>query len=348
MAKHPIDSRLSRETAFAIGGFVGGAVTAGLVAFFVIGTQGVPPPHGLRESDITGASKYQFIDPLIGLSSAQQDSPQYAGLQRSVADYIVKEQQNGLTEGSVQVRNISMGQGFTVNSAVLYSPASLYKVPVMLAYYKLAESDPSVLTGQLIYTGASDLNMGANIPSPVALTPGGSYSIEQLIEHMIEYSDNNAVTLLTKHLADTGHADALTTTMSDLGVPYGSTSDFLTVNAYSIFFRVLYNATYLSDQYSEKALALLDKTDFIGGIEAGVPNNIDVAHKFGDSNELSADGTQIGFELHDCGIVYYPSHPYLLCIMTKGSTIASLERIIAGISSLVYKDMEQRYPASSN
>jgi hypothetical protein len=56
-----------------------------------------------------------------------------------------------------------------------------------------------------------------------------------------------------------------------------------------------------------------------------------VAHKFG---EMSApDGT---VQLNDCGIVYKPDQPYLICVMTKGTNYDSLVTVISHISNMVY------------
>jgi hypothetical protein len=44
-------------------------------------------------------------------------------------------------------------------------------------------------------------------------------------------------------------------------------------------------------------------------------------------------------QLHDCGIVYLESHPYLLCIMTRGYDFEKLSKIISMISSQVYSEM---------
>src|SRR6185436_5295057 len=87
---------------------------------------------------------------------------------------------------------------------------------------------------------------------------------------------------------------------------------------YSHLFRALYNGTYLSHDASEKALELLSRTKFSDGIVAGVPKETTVSHKFGERT-LSLNTSSIN-ELHDCGIVYYPGHPYFLCIMTKGTS----------------------------
>jgi len=45
-------------------------------------------------------------------------------------------------------------------------------------------------------------------------------------------------------------------------------------------------------------------------------------------------------QLHDCGIIYHPSKPYILCIMTKGEEIEELASVIADISRLVFKGID--------
>src|SRR6185437_13516132 len=98
--------------------------------------------------------------------------------------------------------------------------------------------------------------------------------------------------------------------------------------------------TYLSPEMSEKALKLLSQTTFTSGIVAGVPKNIPVAHKFGE-RAYDTDATK---ELHDCGIVYFPNHPYMLCIMTKGTDFGSLATVLKTISQKTYDEVKVSYP----
>jgi hypothetical protein len=76
----------------------------------------------------------------------------------------------------------------------------------------------------------------------------------------------------------------------------------------------------------------LAKSTFTEGIVAGLPQGMTVAHKFGEA-ELP-DGT---LQLHDCGIVYKPNQPYLICVMTKGSNFDTLAGVISHISKTVYQ-----------
>ena len=48
-------------------------------------------------------------------------------------------------------------------------------------------------------------------------------------------------------------------------------------------------------------------------------------------------------QLHDCGIVYYPKHPYLLCVMTRGDSFEYLDDTIRDISHLVYQEVNEHY-----
>jgi beta-lactamase class A len=83
-------------------------------------------------------------------------------------------------------------------------------------------------------------------------------------------------------------------------------------------------------------LALLKQSEFSQGLLAGVPPGIAVAHKFGERGYTNASKK----ELHDCGIVYCPQRPYVLCIMTKGTDMKEQAKAISGISKAVYDEMK--------
>ena len=69
----------------------------------------------------------------------------------------------------------------------------------------------------------------------------------------------------------------------DISVPSDYAQQyFISAKNYSLFFRVLYNATYLSREMSEKALGLLSKTVFRDGLTAKLPSSVVVSHKFGE------------------------------------------------------------------
>jgi len=84
-------------------------------------------------------------------------------------------------------------------------------------------------------------------------------------------------------------------------------------------------------------LEFLSQVEFKEGIVAGVPRDVVVSHKFGERGTADSNTLQ----LHDCGIVYYPSNPYLLCVMTRGSDFEKLKEVIKTISATIYREIKK-------
>jgi len=205
----------------------------------------------------------------------------------------------------------------------------------MMAYYKKSEKNPELLEKKIKYE-AKDPLLQQNITPTNSIEKGKDYTIDDLIERMMIYSDNGALTLLEGNI-EPALIDRITL---DLGVETATEAtpeDFMSVKGYSGLFRILYNASYLEKNLSEKALEILSRTEFTKGIVSGVPKSIKVSHKFGE-RELG-DQTK---QLHDCGIVYHPQSPYLLCVMTRGSDFMMLEKIITKISSVTFHGIESK------
>jgi hypothetical protein len=70
-------------------------------------------------------------------------------------------------------------------------------------------------------------------------------------------------------------------------------------------------------------------------LAAGLPKNLEISHKFGE-RQIGVTGEK---QLHDCGIIYVPSHPYLLCIMNRGNDFKKMADFIKNISSFVYQQV---------
>jgi beta-lactamase class A len=158
---------------------------------------------------------------------------------------------------------------------------------------------------------------------------------------MIVDSDNGAKYTLLQHI----DSKALLHTFSDLNIQVPNTPHYIISNRlYARFFKILYNATYLDVDMSEKAMELLNETKFNDGITAGVPSGIPVAHKFGQYTGPSEDvNVSSAWELDDCGVVYYPDKPYLLCVMTRGANLSSLAQVIRAVSEITYNEVDSNY-----
>lgn len=250
-----------------------------------------------------------------------------AGVKPKIEEFINRAVGQGQAgEVSVYVRDLTNGPWFGINYREKFSPASLLKIPTMLCYLKLAEKDPSILEKKLTLTRPVD-TYAQTIPPEDPIVFGREYTVQNLIERMIVQSDNVAKEMLCMAVGE----DALLEVYHDLGMDVPRMDDYLTVKDYASFFRIMYNGSYISWRLSEWALGLLLETGMRDGIRAGVSASVPVASKFGE--RVCADGL---VQFHECGIVYFPGSPYILCVMTRGTDLRELEKVVAGISRIIY------------
>ncbi len=322
------------------------ALLAGITTGMTIAA--LMPGRGADISDQTALHRektatYKFINPLLwcGLDE-DKEFRQYQSLKKTVNALIAKKlADRDITNASLYFRELNNGRWFGINENEKFSPASLLKVARAVAYYKLNAKHKDMLTKKIVYTGAYDDNKGENFKGGKSLIPGQSYSAEELIASMLQYSDNNATRLLDENMDRTALQDVYT----DLDIPtpdFQKDNDyFLSAKSYSYFWRVLYNATYLRKNFSEKILGLLAASDFSDGMRAGIPRAISIAHKFGERETDLPNGSLQSRELHDCGIVYDAWDPYFLCVMTKGDNFKNLAGVIRDINAVIFNEIHR-------
>lgn len=295
--------------------------------------QTIPTAHEMKEQR---SGEYSYINPLIECDCYEPShSNSIAMMESEVKDYINNAlQQQRASFISVYYRDLNFGPWMGINEHESFSPASLLKVPIMITLLKKAEKDPLFLHKKILYTKVIDKFFDQNIKGFEPLKIGISYSIEELIVRMIQDSDNEAKELLLNVI----DLNFLEKVMIDIGVnpkAIETPANLVSVKDYAGFFRLLYNATYLNREMSEKALGILSKTKFDRGLKAGIPAEVALAHKFGERGYEDSNIKQ----LHECGIVYLKGAPYLVCVMTRGTDFDKLSGVIADVSGLVYKNV---------
>jgi beta-lactamase class A len=322
----------SKSLIFLISGFLSGLLVSYVFHF---NTPHVPEPSLAKI--YYDSSKYIFTKPSLGSEIGnKEDFPEYKPMEDKVAA-IIKEDPN-LYTGSFYLRNLNNGRWTGVNENQTFSPASLMKVPLMMVYYKIAETKPEVLQTKYQDDLSEDDNKEELIKPSNPILAGQYYTVDELIRRMIVQSDNNAALVLNNHI-DPGTLSGVFSNLY-LNLPQDqSVMDFVSAKQYSLVFRALYNSSYLSPQMSERALKLLSEVEFKDGLVAGTGGNELISHKFGERNEIN--GTNVTNELHDCGILYLPDNPHLLCVMTKGSGNDNLKSAIQKITSAVYDEIKQ-------
>jgi len=282
------------------------------------------------------SSGYRFINPLLDCDLGQEylsnriSKPSSASLKKKIE---LLKKDGDLVSASLYYRDLNNGPWVGIGEKMTFAPASLLKLPIMMYYFKLAELDPSILQQKVVATPPS-IQMEQHFKPSESLETGKEYSVIELIEHMIRYSDNQATLLLL----GLSHESPIDKVLQDLAIEISKDKlgqPMVTVRDYAVLFRVLFNASYLNPVFSEKALQLLSESDFNHGMRGGIPSEILIAHKFGE-RELDADGLT---QVHDCGIVYQFMKPYILCIMTRGNDPDRLAKVIADLSREVYQSL---------
>lgn len=283
--------------------------------------------------------KYQFINPLLECDSANfSQNATLDSLRAEINSQVNKlSSSHQISSSSIYFRDLNNGPWLGINEKEDFSPASLIKVPLMITYYKAAENNPDLL--KTLIELPTIPTEKQSIPPEVTLSPERKYTIDELIRQMIIYSDNQAYEILLNHIDNS----LLVKTFTDLGIDISAGFDnpggnILSVKSYAAFFRILYNGSYLNRDMSEKTLKLLSEVKYQNGIVRGINNpKILVSHKFGERT-FEATGEK---QLHDCGIVYLPQKPYLICIMTRGQDFSKLSSAIAQISKVVYQSVSK-------
>lgn len=246
-----------------------------------------------------------------------------------------------ITSASIYFRDLQNGPTLGINEYVKFSPASLLKLPLLITYIDLGSDHPDLLDTKIGFDNL-DEDLEQYYPSKVVALANTPYKIDDLLSYMIKYSDNNSYYALREYLKQIDSSkDLLQQTFFDLGIidPINNNDQTISVKSYSSIFIQMYHNSYFSNKdHSEKVLELLAESDFNDGLAKGLPKNIKLAHKFGERSSLPNSEKQ----LHDCGIIYYPKNPYLLCVMTRGKDFSKLSNFIGEVSSMVYREFDSR------
>lgn len=300
------------------------------MAFVLFSTEALP--LGDQPSELH-LGQQNLINPLIDCPAAPRAlPPKHAEMEASLQEFIreAKQKKRGL-EVSLYFRDLNNGPTFGINSSENFSTASLLKVPILIGILKMNEENPGLLASSIVYDpNRHDLaNVQQTIDPPEPLRAGTAYTVEFLMQRMIILSDNTATSMILQHVPGLDVISVL----KDMGVKLDLQAGeaWLSVRSYASIFRILYNATYLTREHSRMALGLLGQSVMTKGLSAGVAPGTPVAHKFGERHNEGV------YQFHDCGIIYTPERPYLLCVMTRGrNSIPDLISVVADISRLVH------------
>lgn len=317
-----------------------GLGTGVFLATLLVHIRGASLPRAFLMEKHQGAQ--EFINPLLECQTPEHSQTKGAflfdGLEKRLKDFISTQTHDGSVQRvDIYFRDLNHGHWIGINGDQGFAAGSLLKVPLSIGYLKEAERDPGLLKKRVLFNDAELIKLYAlqSVPPSSKLEVGKRYTVDNLLERLSLYSDNVAAALLEHY--DQRTSFKRTAVEMDIPIRYGHPPHRpLTVMQYAGFFRMLYNASYLNRENSNRILGWLARADFKNGLNQGVPASTRVAHKFGEA--VDAKGTVDYF--HDCGVVYYLPRPYLLCVVTKGTQIARSMKVIQEISRLTYDEVK--------
>jgi beta-lactamase class A len=302
----------------------------------------------VRENDSSLIQPILYVE----IESKQLLSP----LKSKINDYLDSKKQAGAyTSASIYLKDIQAGVYTNINPDSLYDPASLMKVPLLMIYLKQAETNPQLLKKSFVFTQQAQNSTVALIKDK-SLVVGKSYTVQELLYHMIVYSDNESFWILYDHFGEDifKELDKKLTIPANYDIIHYSKTDkhfIANVNSMAYYFMVLYNASYLTKTASKYALDILTKSTFKEGIAKGIDPNVLIAHKFGERTLSYFVGNKLEnlqTEFHEFGIVYLKNRPYLLGVMTRGQQSNELQTMVSDISKMVYDDFKNQSNRNTN
>lgn len=244
---------------------------------------------------------------------------------------VMREQFNKIDyEMGVYFEYLPTGVSVGVNDQFEVEIASLAKVPAVMGVYRQIESgqlDPS----QILTVQQEDLDdlYGSLWQRGV----GTQLTLEEAVSLTLQQSDNTAANTLVSQLPE----GALQEVFNALDLPRQQTGPFpvLSPKSYASVLRSLYLASFVNKQHSNHILELLTQSDFTDKLPAGLPKGVKVAHKIG---VFKSEGNDEIFS--DCGIIFEPNRPYILCIMAATDE-ATARKDMQLFSRMIYSYVSQ-------
>jgi beta-lactamase class A len=283
--------------------------------------------NGSCDLSLVRLNSKNLVRPLL-FADAQSESDELLPIKARLLNQIDSLIQSGrLLRSSVYLKALNSPDWIAINGEDGYHPGSMLKIGVLITWLASIDKDPSILN--------KGIQIRANVPVEVTtvsgnrLVVGQSYSIADLLTYMIVDSNNEA----TAALIDNMNSEEFKRLFRELQMEVPDLSNMATVMNpvhFARLLRVLYNGTYLSRKNSEYALNLMSKAAFRGGLVKYIPEEVPVAHKFG---ERFSDAGQ---QFHEAGVVYTKNNPYVIVIMTEGKDKRVLPEAVALLSKTVF------------
>lgn len=242
----------------------------------------------------------------------------FTSLRKKLRDY-AKDKEESV---SFYFEYLPTGVSIGINEKRDYNVASLFKVPVVMALLHVQEQKRwDIATTEVVVKPEHIDKKFGNLWKKGA---GTRLTVDEGIKLALIESDNTAVRALIDHV----EISDLMNIYDGLDIPFQHRDEqvVMTTKSYSSVLKALYFSSILSQAHSNYILQLMTQTAFRDKIPHPLPTDIPVAHKIGVYEDSL---------YHDCGIVYVPLRPYLLCVIVDEEEPKARE-YMQEISNIIY------------
>jgi beta-lactamase class A len=235
----------------------------------------------------------------------------------------------------LEVFDLDTGYHTGFNAAASMPAASTIKLPVMVAVFEQLQAGRFGLRKHVTLL-ASDKDWGSGdlCDEPV----GTTYPVSELLEKMIEVSDNTATNMLIRLVG----RQNINRAMTALGLQHTHLYGDVRTEGWSIrqtlrtspadlvhLLALMAHRDLVDEWSSNEMIAILEADEYNTLLPEPLPDDVTVAHKTGSLFDT----------LNDAGIVYASDAPYVIAVMTTALPSQDLGRtFIHTVSRLAYAD----------
>jgi beta-lactamase class A len=219
------------------------------------------------------------------------------------------------------VIRLSSGFSYGINENDIFEPASLNKLPVMLAMYIEAENGNIDLeTTHVLKNSDKVAGSGSLYGKP----EGYELTYQKILSYMGQESDNTAANIAKNMLGEEKIKQAIDKAGMSNTVVIGEDQKTTPYDV-GIFFEKLWEGTLVSKKHRDELLNNLTDTIYEEWLAAGIPSDIDVAHKYGREIHV----------VNDAGIVF-TDDPFVLVFLSKGVVEKEADQVFPELSKTIY------------
>ncbi len=216
---------------------------------------------------------------------------------------------------------LSSGVSYGVNENDIFEPASLNKLPVMLAAYIEVEN------GDLDLEDTYKLKNSDKVAGSGSLygrSEGYELTYRDILEYMGKESDNTAANILKQLIGEEKINQAIESMEMENTITIGEDQQTTPVDI-GHFFEKLWEGDVISKKHRDEFLSFITDTIYEEWLAAGVPSGTDVAHKYGREIHV----------VNDAGIIF-ADEPVVLVLLSKGAVEREADEMYPELSRDIY------------